>query len=205
MDRTRPPASRFTIRLPLLIIATALCVAVSAGAVASWSVYVASKRRIETDLSVLARNKRDAVATLVDSVRKDLVGAAGNPLVQRSLDKLAIGFKVLTPDERRGLRTKYAGDADAPRDATKGYFDFYATDYKAIHGWFRTFARDRAYPDALFVDRDGNVAYSLAKRTDFGANVHDASLAGGPLATLFARLSGQPVGTTATKIGRAHV
>ena len=194
MHRTRPPASRLTIKLPLLIIATALCVAVSAGAVASWSIYAASKRMIETDLSVLARDKRDAVATLIDSVRKDLVGAAGNPSVQRSLDRLAIGFKVLAPDERRGLRAKYATD----EDAGKGYFDFYATDYKAIHGWFRTFARDHDYSDILFIDRDGNIAYSLAKRTDFGGNVRDASLAGTAVATLFTRLAGQLAGTTST-------
>ena len=198
MVSTRPPAGRLTLKLPLLIAATALCVALCAGTVASLSFYDAARQMIITNLSVQAHNKREALTTLIGTVRRDLIGAAANPAVNRSLDKLAIGFKILKPDERRRLPAKYAAEVAPSADAVNGLSDFYEREYGSIHSWFKGFARDHGFADVLFVDRDGNVAYTLAKRADYGINIHDAALAGTPLATVYGHLMGQPSGATVT-------
>src|SRR4051794_21108514 len=99
-----------TVKLPLLIVATAASIAVAAALTASYTAYTTSEGLIETHLSVIASTKRDQLAALLAAVRSDLQGAATNPAVKRLLDNVAIGFKVLPPVERQELREKYAAD-----------------------------------------------------------------------------------------------
>ncbi|MGH6754278.1 MAG: PAS-domain containing protein, partial [Bradyrhizobium sp.] len=128
------------------------------------------------------------------AVRNDLQGAATNPAVIRSLDNVAIGFKVLSPVDRERLRSKYAGNVALSNDAAKGLSDFYGSAYGAMHPWFRKFAAEHGYDDVVFIDRDANVAYTLAKRSDFGTNVAKAGAAPTILTSIFERLKAAPDG-----------
>jgi methyl-accepting chemotaxis protein len=191
------PDLRLTVKLPLLIVATAISVAIAAGVTASWTAYHLSERMIESHLTVIATAKRDELAALVRAVRSDLQSIAGNPAVQRSLDGFAIGFKLLDAEKRSNLRIKYAVDVPPSTNAVKGLSDFYGAAYQDMHPWFKTFAREHGYEDVVFIDRDGNIAYTLAKRPDY-----TQSAVTGPLA---ASVLGRAVGMARRQIASGTV
>ena len=189
------PDLRLTIKLPILIVLTAISVAAVACLTASLMASSASEQLIRDHLIDIAAAKRDAVALQLQTTRNDLLGTADNPTVQHMLDKLAIGFKLLSSEQRASLPVKYAASPAQATDSS-GLTDFYGKAYDPIHALFRSFAAEHRYDDILFVDRDGNIVYSVSKRGDFVRNVRTDAAALQLVADLFTRLKDRPSGTT---------
>ena len=197
MFDTRLSAARLTTNLPFLIIVTALCIAVSAGVMASSSFYFGAKHLIEVNLANIAASKKDALAELFVSTRYDLMSVSGNPGYQHSFNQLAIGFKILSPADRTGLREKYAAREASDRPVSRKLADYYGSAYDDLQPTLMSFAEEHGLSDMIFVDRDGNVAYSIAKGPEYSVNIHDDDLKGSRLAALFEQLAGRPAGVTA--------
>ena len=189
------PDLRLTIKLPMLIVLTALSVAAAACFTASFMASRSFEQMIRNHLDDIASNKRDAIEARIVAVRDDLHVMADGPAIQHMLDKLAIGFKILPAGARAGLRAKYVAGAAVPPSEGNGLTDFYGTAYDQVHSLFRSFAAEHAYDDILFLDRDGNVVYSTSKRSDFTRNVHDDAAL--PIVSgLFDKLKDRAAGTT---------
>ena len=196
MSLFRFPDLRLTVKLPLLIVATALAVAAAASITASWTTYATAERWIDKHLTVIAESKRDQLDGLMRAVRSDLQSIAGNPAVQHSLDGFGIGFKLLSFNDRAGLRKRFIENAATSAGAVIALSDFYGAAHQSMDPWFRTFAVQHGYRDILFIDRDGNVAYSLAKRSDFTRNIADPALAQSALGQAAAQAKALRAGET---------
>ena len=166
------PNLRLTIKLPMLIVLTALSVAMAACLTASLMASNSSEQLIRNHLSDLAASKRDAIENQLGTMRNDLRGTADNPAVQRMLEKLSIGYKILSAEDRARLPGKYVPGGALPASDGRGLTDFYGSAYEPVHTLFRSYAVDHGYSDILFIDRDGNVVYSARKRGEFARNVH---------------------------------
>ena len=197
MLRSKLPSDRLTTNLPLLIIVTALCIALSAGGMASSSFYLEAKRLIEVNLANIATNKKDQLAELLVSTRYDLMSVSGNPAYQHSFDQLSIGFKILPPAGRIGLRDKYAVQVPSDHPSSRKLADYYGSAYDELQPTLSSFAKEHGLSDVIFVDRDGNVAYSVAKGPEYSGNISDDTLKGSRLAALFEQLARRPAGVTA--------
>ena len=197
MSYSRLPSDRLTTHLPLLIIATGLCIALSAGGIASYSFYFGAKRFIEVNLANIVGNKKDQLTELFVSTRYDLMSVSGNPAYQRSFNQLSIGYKILSPFDRAGLRQKYTAKATVDQTSSRKLADYYGSAHDELQPTLSRFAEEHGLSDVIFVDRDGNVDYSIAKGLEYSSNVNDDILKGSRLATLFEQLAGQPAGATA--------
>ncbi|WP_323015057.1 methyl-accepting chemotaxis protein [Devosia sp.] len=193
------PQLRIAQKLPLALVGSALVVSAGVG-IASYLIGLGTVQE-QRDQSMQAA--LDTATALVSDYysgvevdlrlfvqRSDTVTATKN--LTRALDELRMGLA-----ERAGAQLQAAYITENPNPADRAQLDSangkgatYDAPHKRFHPGFRTLMQERAYSDVLLISAAGDVVYSVAKNTDFAANVvSDATLAASGLGRAFAAAS----------------
>ncbi len=170
--KNRSLSTRIVIFVALLCMLTgALVAALSA---------VGTYRRVRADVERNVEDIRNAVAT---GIRTNLADSAAalriatlNPALRTQFADLSAAFSRVSAEDRRRIVSGYSGDASGPielRAATEsaGTDTAYDSFHTAYHRDWLRWTQETGAPDLLFVDRAGNVFYSVRKRSDFGVNL----------------------------------
>jgi len=134
-------------------------------------------------LEAIQVNKSSQVQQLFQSWEEDILDVSSDPGVVTGAMDLSAAF-----DE--AVLGLYQGQAEV-EDAGDGS-DFSAAHFEQ-HGFFSFYTDIHGYEDALIIDPDGHVVYTVHKSPTFGANLTEAA-ADNPLAKMYAALQDAPLG-----------
>ncbi len=181
---------RIRLRLPLL---AGVLVLLAVASVAFLSYQQARSSLVAENgarLRALAAAKTQRLADYLRTLRQDLAIQAGNKLVKKALQELAIGRTALGDQATAKLQKAYIENNPHPpeaRDELKAPGDgsIYSRFHVQHHPWFRDLRRERGYGDIYLLDPAGNLVYTVAKMPDFATNVLDGAWRDSGLAQAF--------------------
>jgi methyl-accepting chemotaxis protein len=182
---TSPPvrsASRFaslSIRIPLLLIASAFLSALAVG-VNSHIQATRALTAFSVDLAVsTSRYRATVVKNLGDRFLSDISVKAGESSTREAFEAFAAAFDGVSAKD--ALRQHYAAPRLAPGQTKADYLGqedptSYALAHRLWHPALRSWVRDRNVNDLLLVAPNGDVIYSVNKAGDFAANLRSETL-----------------------------
>lgn len=166
---------RLSFRLPVLIAVFAALTGIVAGGIS----YIVAERglvEIAKERMELVRNERArAVTTYIENTRISLASLVTRPGLADDIIDFSREFTRLTETQRTALIKAYTDDNPFPpgsRSAVESAGDVpsYNAKHKESHDRFLRLAQIKELDDLLLIDMNGNVVYSSAKESDFGAN-----------------------------------
>ncbi len=180
--------SSLSIRIPLLLIVSAL---VSALAVGVNSHLQASRALMafSADLAVsTSRYRATVVKNLGDRFAADISVKAGESSTREAFEAISAAFEGVTAKD--ALRQHYAAPKLAAGQTKIDYLGqddptSYALAHRLWHPALRSWVRDRNVHDLLLVAPNGDVIYSVNKAADFAANLRAEPLRSTSVARAF--------------------
>ncbi len=136
------------------------------------------------------RTKTAALVRLFGDWDADVRDVASDPDIIKGTVDLAAAFKSLGAGR---ARTLYLGK-EALDNAGDG--SLYSTAHQKQHSFFANYAAIHGYEDALLIDTEGNVVYSLHKSNLYGTNLTSGTYKDSNLATLYKALKRDLPGQT---------
>jgi methyl-accepting chemotaxis protein len=143
-----------------------------------------------TRLGTIRDTKRNEIIRLFQVWEADVLDVSTNPDVVAGSAELSAGFKSLGADKVRSLylvrdRLEDAGDMSA-----------YSAAHARQHRFFTKYINIHGYEDALLIDPDGNVVYTVKKGAIFSTNLTSDSNKDSNLGTLYQKLESASQGQT---------
>ena len=174
--RTCLTSLRYTAKLPLIIIGSAVLMAGGVGI----SDYVNASRevrhQVELRLETILTTRQNALADYLEAIEKDLLIVAASPFTRRAILEFGRAFDEIGAAPEAYLQRHYIAEnphptgekenLDAASDGSR--YSQYHADY---HPWFRTFLRARGYYDIFLFDLKGNLVYTVFKELDYATNL----------------------------------
>ncbi len=195
---TAVPASRssrsaswiasLSIRIPLLLIASAFVAALAVG-VNSHLQATHALESFSTDLALsTSRYRATVVKNLGDRFAADAIVKAGESSTREAYEAFSIAFEGVSA--REDLRRHYAAPPLAAGQTKADYLgqedpSSYALAHRLWHPALRSWARARNANDLLLVAPNGDVIYSVNKAADFAANLRTDPMRATGLARAF--------------------
>ena len=200
------PRLRLAIKLPVAI---ALLTLAGMTAICVISLLSAREMARSASISALTAAAEGAGRDLSDWIernRASLSAAASDPGVGQGLASLGEAYRNLPGDPEGFLRDwssslRDGGDGRGPNLDRPGEGSIYGVAHALIHPRLRAMAKAQDFADLLLVTRNGEVVYSVEKRSDFGARIPTGPLAESSLGDVFrAALALQPGQTALTDL-----
>ncbi len=194
---------RISAKIPTIITAAALVLAVGIGFGAYRTASKDVEAGIQDKLAAMLENRSQALGSYLASIEQDIHSVAGNPYTLEALAAFTKAWHVLGSDQTNRLQTAYITDNPNPT-GEKENLDAAATgnDYDRVHGsyhlWFRSFLRQRDYYDIFLFDLEGNLVYTVFKELDYATNLETGEYKTTDLGNAFR------AGRNATKPGSVH-
>jgi len=177
-------------RLPILVVASSILAAVTVGVFsyrnAATELHDAAKSRL-----VALRDDRHATITrYFRSIREDLELIASSPETINAIDEFTQAFGRFDQSRRfefeQQLRTVFhpvstAGDRYQVQKLNDPALTSYMQVHNRHHSWFELALRLRGYYDMFLITPRGDIAYTVTKESDFGANLLRGPLRGSNL------------------------
>ncbi|NBN65791.1 HAMP domain-containing protein [Microvirga tunisiensis] len=188
---------RISRKLPAVMISLGLLCAAGVGIASYFSAASIMMQQGEEGLFALAESEAGEVENFFQDVTTEVSGFADSMSVISAYRRLGAGYEKYGADAPRILTETYVTANPHPpeaRDAlVKTGYKPYDTAHKTYHPILRRFAQTSGFGDILLISLDGEVIYSLRKRSDFTANLRDPAWSGSPLGQAFAQaIAGQP-------------
>ena len=167
---------RISQKLPFIIIASALLMAIILGVTGYYQSSSALHVEVQNKLKTALQGRRSAMDEYLKSIQEDLRITAANPLVKSAIMDFSQGWKDLGSSQTQKLQKQYITDNRFPT-GEKEKLDAaaekstYNTVHKQYHIWFRKMLQERAYYDIFLFDIDGNLIYTVFKELDYATNL----------------------------------
>ncbi|MBT3628401.1 MAG: HAMP domain-containing protein [Rhodospirillaceae bacterium] len=188
-------------KLPLIIVAAALTVAVAIGVSDTINASRAIKTEAQNGLTALLEARKSSLANYLEAIRADLRFVATNPTTVEAAQNFNFTWRDLGEGAQADLQRLYITDNPNPT-GQKENLDFApdGSGYSAAHGryhpWFRQFLRERGYYDIFLFNTEGDLVYSVFKELDYATNMNSGEWRSTDLANVFkAGLSQQAAGS----------
>jgi methyl-accepting chemotaxis protein len=214
---------KISAKLPSIIVGLALVCSTGVGLASYLSSSSTIQNLAHNRLTALAETRRDALNDYLENLSAGLASFAESKTVRAAVAEFATAWSKYGDAASGTLAAAYV--TDNPHEAgQRSELDSagrkpYDRVHKKLHPMLRQHARDNKLSDMLLVDPEGNVLYSVEKRSDFAVNLRDpawkdttiaqvfeASVAGDPGASHmadiapYAPLGGTPAGHVAVPI-----
>ncbi|MBN9497262.1 MAG: PAS domain S-box protein [Alphaproteobacteria bacterium] len=170
----RSIAARIVFVVAALCLATGLAVAALSALQTYRQLVRAAESKVEDIRNVVAAGIESSITQNVAVLRTLVL----NPALRSSFGDMAAAFGELSPEARKALVARFASD-DATPAALRGTIELagdgsrYDSFHRAYHRSWLRWIQENDVPDLLFVDRRGDVFYTVRKRSDFGSNLLD--------------------------------
>ncbi len=167
---------RYTVKLPLIIIGSAILMASGIGISdyvnASWEV----RHQVELRLETILATRQHALADYMKAIEEDLLIVAASPFTREAVRDFSRSFEAVGPAPEAYLQRHYITDNPHPT-GEKEKLDAapdgsaYSARHAHYHPWFRTFLKGRGYYDIFLFDLEGNLVYTVFKELDYATNL----------------------------------
>ncbi|WP_169052567.1 methyl-accepting chemotaxis protein [Pseudooceanicola onchidii] len=190
---------RLAVKLPLIISALGALVAAVIATTSFMNARTILTTEIETKFGTALEARQSQLSALLSTMEDELLTQAQNPTTLSALSSFSLSWRTLGGEQTQQLQTAYIAENEfeaGERDALISKAD--GSQYDLVHLKFHPFYRkvmtSQGYSDVLLVDPDGNVVYSVAKRSDFATNLNDGAWRDTDLGRIFRKTIGLPAG-----------
>ena len=165
-----------SMKLPLVIMLSALVLAIGIGFSSYFSASVTTHDAIDSKLSAIAKGRAAALTDYPSSLDQDIRYTAPNPAVQDAVIAFTNAWKQVEGNPTETLQRLYITENPNPT-GQKENLDFapdgseYSRVHAQYHPWFRKFLRERGYYDVFLFDLEGNLVYTVFKELDYATNL----------------------------------
>ncbi len=187
-----------SLKLPILIITSAIVLVISVGYVG----YALSSRaalvQAEDKMLSLAEGKASAINVFLAQIREQVANMAQLQEVKDAAREFRAGWKTLRKDHSAKLIKAFSEDYPEikPEDRFKivksKTGSYYDNAHEKYHPFFVNIAKTKGYSDIALIDAEGNLVYSTNKRADFTQNFATGAGAKTGLGKVFKKLSIEP-------------
>jgi len=191
---------KISLKLPAIMVLMGVLSLAVMGAVSYHTAKASLEVEARARLASVVDAKVESFTSWLMGMESDMVIVSGNPAVRRALTDFIGAWTALPGDKTAYLQQSYITDNPHPEgerlalDYAEGRDD-YSRAHRRYHPFLRTMAQQKGYADMFLVDPDGNILYSVAKYSDFGANLLSGDLAQSPIGQAFSgameRFSGE--------------
>ena len=167
---------RISKKLPLLIVTSALLMALILGVTSYYQSSTALHVEVQNKLKTALQGRTTAMQEYLKSIQEDLRITASNPLVAAATVEFGKAWQDLGESPSKKLQKLYIADNPFPTgekeklDAAKDKSSYTAT-HKKYHIWFRKMLQERSYYDIFLFDKEGNLIYTVFKELDYATNL----------------------------------
>ncbi len=163
-------------KIPVTIVVLALISAAATGALSYLRASDELHAGAEDKLIALTMAKRSFISSYLGTIHQDLMAQAENPLIRKALQDFSNGWNALGTNVGEKLTKIYIdGNPNPVGEKLRLDMGNDGSEYSKAHGiyhpWLRGFLEKRGYYDIFLFDRDGNVAYTVFKESDFATNI----------------------------------
>jgi methyl-accepting chemotaxis protein len=178
-------------RLPLALVASAALVSLGVG----FGGYLIGSQMVgemtQRNLASLAHERSKQVEDFMQTLTGDLQTTANSQATNQAIRDFGNAWMQIQGDKSAVLEKAFVTDNPNPPDQKmlldNGPADMnYSVSHSKYNPGFRQQLLSRGYADIYLVGADGTVYYSVAKGSDFTANIKDPALANTGLAQVFA-------------------
>src|SRR3954464_9295890 len=188
--------------LPALIALTAVAVGAAITLVAVNNAQQTMRDAAAARLESLKDSRRLAIADYIANLEADVISASQRSVVRYNLQSMAREFSGYDAEARAKIVESYTSKNPFPKEYRAALDDSgdqsrYSDLHRGLHRELRQWIAQSGVYDVLLVDAKGNVVYSVAKESDFGANFVDGPLRETTAARAFLHIAANvPVGRT---------
>ncbi len=176
-------------KLPL---AAVLMTLLAVAATSAGGIYVARQTNIaqvDDKLTALVTDKKGGLEQFFSNAGNDAKAIAESKTTVEALEFIGFEYELIDGDRAGILQKRYI--EKNPHPAGKRHLlanpevDGFDSSHAHYHGYFAGLIDGGGFDDVLLVDAAGNIIYSVAKDTDFAANLMDGPLKDTGLARAF--------------------
>ena len=177
-------------KMPIQIAVPTVVFTVLVSITSFWMASRALEERRDVAFSTLQQERMDELVRWLEGVSVDLIHLAGSTSTREALVAFSNGWTMMFGDPAGTLQQLYIDENPHPpgqRSALDTAADgsMWSQVHLRFHPGFRSFAEMRGYDGLFLFDLEGNLLYSVAKRSDFATNFIDGAHAGSGLGAAF--------------------
>ena len=173
--------NRLSFRLPFLIILFSILIGLAVGGIAVAVVNRDLVSIFEDNMTVLRNERTRAVIDELDGKKRLIDTFSYQPATVEAFKKFQAAFAGMDATARAALIKVYTEDNRFPPDDRVALIDGgdkspYTAVHKAYHETIQRWVQLNNIGGIMFVDLNGDVIYTVQKRSDFGANLLNGPL-----------------------------
>lgn len=181
-----------SIKIPALVLTSALVLALSVGFAANQIARDNGVAMIRDRLEETATTRAKHLHSYFETIREDLLLLASADMTREALDDFKGAWDALGGNQLETLQRLYITDNPHPtgkKDELVGANDNsqWTLIHKRLHPWFNQLQRQRGYYDVFLISRDGDLVYSVFKELDFATNLNSGQWRDTDLGKVFRR------------------
>jgi methyl-accepting chemotaxis protein len=190
---------RLSFKLPAAITALVIVMMVGLSELILWQSGNALMKEAEISVSNIAASQADAVDEWMAENRADAGVLAQHPAITGAAFELQAAFALTAADPKAYLQRLYIEESPHPAGERKNLDQAEdGSNYSAIHAKYHPALRQLAtqweFDDIFLISLQGDILYTVAKETDFAANLKEPALADSGLAQVFAQAMADATG-----------
>jgi len=187
------------LKLPALIVSSALVLAVTIGITSYYQAATAERHAVEQTLVAAVEGRKASLSDYLASIEQDMRTASTNETVRNATRDFSDAWRALGNKPTETLQRLYITD-NPNATGEKHLLDVasddsaYSRHHRRYHPWLRTLLTERGYYDIFLFDLDGNLVYTVFKELDYATNLVSGEYKDTDLGRAYraARASGQP-------------
>ncbi len=167
--------SRLSFRIPFLVMVACILCSIGVAGVVSFAVRDVLIQNYERNFVQILESKKLQLEQYFEGVKNDINVISSNGQVVNGASEL-INTRFANVSSADNIVRKFTSESPfllSQRDKLTlvNDPDPYFTSHAKYHPWFKEFVDGKGYNDIMLIDTNGNIAYTVAKDADFGANI----------------------------------